>query len=67
MLRRLSVSRPLVQKHQFWEVPAQVPTVSGGEAVGLGLGVGGDQEVGDQMLAWAAVFAIPPEGLTGEP
>ena len=45
---------------------AEVAAVDGGEAAGLGLGVCGDEEIGDQMLTRAAGLAVAFEGEAGE-
>ena len=43
---------------------AQVAAIDGGEAVGLGLGVGGDEEIGNKVLAGATGLPVALEGLS---
>jgi len=55
-----------LEEGEFREPLAQVAAVDGGEAVGLDSGVGGDEEIGDEMLAWTAGLAVALEGETGK-
>jgi len=54
------------EQGQSGEVGAEVAAVEGGETVGLHTGVGGDEEVGDELLAWPTLAPIAQEYLAGE-
>ena len=43
-----------------------IATVEGGEAVGLNAGVGGDENIRDEVQAWPAVTPVAQENLTSE-
>ena len=53
-------------EREIREVGPEVASVGGGQAVGLHGGVGGNQEIGDEMLAWSAFAPIAEEGLACE-
>jgi len=50
-------------EHEIREIGPEVASVGGGQSVGLQGGVGGNQEIGDEMLAWPA-FAPMHDGAT---
>ena len=54
------------EQGQSGEVGAEVAAVKGGETVGLHTGVGGDEEVGDELLAWPTLAPIAQGYLAGE-
>ncbi len=51
---------------QCGEVRAEVAAVEGGEAVCLDAGVGGDEEIRDEVQAWSAVAPVAQEDLASE-
>ncbi len=51
---------------QRGEVGAEVAAIYRGEAVGLHTGVGGDQEIGNEVLAGSAFSPIAEKNLAGE-
>lgn len=51
---------------QSGEVGSEVAAINGRETVGLHTGMGGDEEIRDEVLAWPALAPIAQEHLAGE-
>jgi hypothetical protein len=65
-LRKGFPARPLVLQYlKIGEVPSEIATIGRRELIRLYLGVGSDEEIGNQMLAWAAILTVSLEDGSG--